>query len=173
MINKRTFNGTKKYVELYRVYDGDTIEIITKLDMFETKKRYMCRLKNIDSLELKPNKNIKDRPIMIEYAEKTKKILELLLTPILYIEFEEEDKYGRLLGTVYLTERIKCIYFYSYYKKGLNINSWFITNSLVNSYDGGTKEEYNIEWVIKNKENIDKILDELETNPNLKYELTN
>ena len=152
-IKKRTFNGCKKYVQLYNVYDGDTIEIITKLDRFEQNKRYMLRLKGIDALELKPKKTINDREIMIEYAKKIKYILSRILTPILYVEFEQEDKYGRLLGTVYLTKSILCCF----RKKELNINKWLLENRLVVAYNGGTKIEYNIDWIRRNMVNINYI----------------
>jgi len=153
---KRTFKGVKKYVSLYNVYDGDTIEIITKLDMFEKNKCYMLRLKGFDSLELKPKKTLENRKVFIEYAEKIRDILINLLTPILYVEFEGEDKYGRLLGTVYNTKVYNfCIYRYK--SPYLNINEWILNNKLALPYNGATKTEYTYDWILQNKNNINRI----------------
>lgn len=152
-IEKRTFKGVSRYVKLYRVYDGDTIEIITKLDRFEKPKRYMFRLNGIDAPELKPKIGDVNRLLTIEAAEKIKTILNYLLTSVLYIKFDGEDKYGRLLGTLWTTRK-KCCFFNSPDK---NVNLWLLTNKLVLPYNGNKKLDFTKEWLVNNMPNINYI----------------
>ncbi len=152
---KRTFKGQAKFVKLYRVYDGDTIEIITKLDVLEKKRRYMLRLSNIDTPELKPKLNVQNRQLIIETGEKIKSILSNVLTPILFVEFDGEDKYGRLMGTVYNTEKNWSSCFLR--KPLLNVNNWLLINRLAQPYNGATKKEFTRNWLVNNSQNIDNI----------------
>jgi|LakMenE01Jun11ns_1017448.scaffolds.fasta_scaffold9950404_7 endonuclease YncB( thermonuclease family) len=156
-IEKRTFRGIKKYVKLYRVYDGDTIEIITKLDRFERNKRYMFRLNGLDAPEIKPKMNIKFRNDIINMGIKVKEILEMVLTKDLYIEFDGEDKYGRLLGTVWTVKRgLFCCK-----SQYLNVNNWLLMNNLVLPYNGGQKTEISKYWLDYNKTNVNMIYDNI------------
>ena len=157
ILDRRTFKGVKKIVELYKVYDGDTIEIITKLDKFEQKKRYLLRLNGIDAPELKPKMNIENRNLHIETALKVKEILTNVLTNKLYVEFDSEDKYGRLLGNVFIIPYrpwyLSCCKL-NYNNKSNNINSWLLTNNLVKSYNGKTKDIFTKDWLLENSNNI-------------------
>ena len=150
---KRTFKGVKKYVQLHRVYDGDTIEIITSLDFFEKKKRYMLRLNGIDTPELKPKLNIQNRSLIIETSDKIKQILSKILTRILYVEFDGEDKYGRLLGRVWTVN-----YKFCFYKKiDINVNTWMLSNRLAIPYNGSKKVEFSKQWLVSNMGNINSL----------------
>ena len=150
---KRTFKGIKKYVKLYRVYDGDTIEIITKLDFLEKPKRYMLRLNGIDTPELKPKIQIQNRSLIIETSEKIKIILSKILTPILYVEFDGEDKYGRLLGRVWTIKYNFCCC----KKIDINVNTWLLSNRLAVPYNGQKKIEFSKQWLTSNITNINSL----------------
>jgi endonuclease YncB( thermonuclease family) len=117
------FSMKGKFVRcrVVKVYDGDTITIIFPFS--NAFYKHNLRLFGIDTPELRST-NI---------VEKTKAILardwlkKQILGNIVWVQFENEDKYGRLLGTVYKT------------RKEESINSQLIQNGFAVQYNGGKK----------------------------------
>ena len=82
-----------------QVYDADTCTLIAPFygKPFEVK----CRLNGIDSAEIR-SKN----PIEQNYALKARDYLKsIILDKIVWVRCGNMDKYGRLLGEIYLTQQ--------------------------------------------------------------------
>ena len=108
------------------IYDGDTCTIILKNNGYYQK--YKVRMYGYDSPEMKPLKNIKNRNEIIKKAKNAKKALSnKILNKIVTIKCGNWDKYGRLLGTIYI--------------KKFNVNEWMIKNNHGYVYKGGKKNK--------------------------------
>lgn len=97
----RTFADVKQMVKLKEVYDGDTIKIITRLDAKETFRVYSLRIHGIDTPEIR-TRNVLEK----KAGQAAKQVAMHILgsKSLLWVEFTKEDKYGRLMGKLYLTE---------------------------------------------------------------------
>lgn len=133
------------YVE--SVYDGDTItlgvpmilkthnykldnkDIIVEMDNQNNSiinASVKVRLHGIDTPELKPLKSLLNREKHIEDAIKAKEYLSSkILNKIIYVEFLENDKYGRPLVKLYQNE--------------ICLNDDMINKGYAKFYDGGKK----------------------------------
>lgn len=117
---KFTLVGNSMYVRVVDVYDGDTITVIFRFgNCFYNKK---CRIYGIDTPEIR-TKNSDEKKAGFEAKEYLK---SLVLGKVLWAAFDKEDKYGRLLATLWFdkdsTESIDKIMIraghgYSYYGK--------------------------------------------------------
>lgn len=98
MENTENFSlrGKSMKVKVLDVYDGDTITLAFKFERSFYKKR--CRVYGVNCPEIK-TKNKEEKKKGEEAREYLKKIV---LGKILKVDFEGEDKYGRLLGIVYV-----------------------------------------------------------------------
>jgi len=124
-IEYHTFANKIIKCKVVDVYDGDTITIVFRHYCFLEKHK--LRLFGIDAPEIKPSKNIQNRDNIIENAKKAKDALKnKILNKIVKVFFSKEEKYGRLLGTIF-------------YKKE-NINDWMINNNFAKPYFGGKKD---------------------------------
>lgn len=116
------------------VYDGDTITLIFPfLDSFFKKK---CRLDGIDCAEIRTKDLIEKK-----FGLETKSILQdKILNKIIYVKCGKDDKYGRTLITIFLTENDM--------KNNINsINTYLINIGKAYTYNGKTKKKFN-EWKI-------------------------
>ena len=87
---------------------------------------------------MKPPKSQKNRDKEIKAAKESKKFLsDLVDQKVIWMKCGEWDKYGRLLGTVFIIKR-KCLIC----KNKININQLMIQSGHAKSYDGGTKEVF-------------------------------
>jgi endonuclease YncB( thermonuclease family) len=150
-IKKFNLLGIKGNFYVKSVYDGDTIIILVPMnikvfsniskDLVDSNKpisnsenliyNYEIRLRlfGIDTPELKPLKNIPDRDTHIKKANESKNFLSNLIeNKIVTIEFKENDKYGRPLGIIYLTN------------SNTNINNLMIEKGYAKIYSGGKKD---------------------------------
>lgn len=141
-----TLNGIKTLGKVVDVYDGDTCKIVLAND--NVLLRFNCRLKFLDTPEMKPSKNKPNREIEIESAIKcrnkliqlttnckinlddklTKPQVKKLLTnnsKVIKVQCHEFDKYGRLLVEIYLEDK--------------TVNNILVEEGFAKSYDGGTK----------------------------------
>ena len=130
------FNNKKFYCKVIDIYDWDTITIAIRLN----KKIYKhkVRMFGYDSPEMRPLKNNVDRDIIIAKAKKAKKVLsELIMDKIVVIHIQKGtwDKYGRLLGVIY----IKVIQGVGLRAYNLNVNKYMIDNNYGYIYYGGAK----------------------------------
>jgi micrococcal nuclease len=125
-----TFDGVTKKCKVVDVYDGDTCTIVFKFRGVYNK--YKLRLSGIDAPEMKPLRSKERREIEIQKAHAARdQLAARILNKVVKVVFEHEDKYGRLLGTIYLKKE--------------NICEWMIENKLAVSYDGGKKADVNWE----------------------------
>ena len=152
-IKKFNLLGIKGNFYVKSVYDGDTIVILVPMnirvfsniskDLVDTNKpisneldqihNYEIRLRllGIDTPELKPLKSIQNREAHIKKANDAKTFLsQLIENKIVSIEFKENDKYGRPLGSIYLPDTNPII----------NINDLMIEKGYAKIYSGGTKD---------------------------------
>jgi endonuclease YncB( thermonuclease family) len=104
------------------VYDGDTIHIAAFT--FNKPFKWKLRLRGIDTPELR-TKNIQEKELGYEAK---KALSDKILGKILWIEDIKYDKYGRLLGTIYLDDE--------------NICDWMVAEGHAIKYDGGTKNKW-------------------------------
>jgi len=118
-----TFIGQTRKAKVIEIYDGDSCTIA----MWVGFQRYSFKLRlfGIDTPELR-TKNAAEK----EAGYKAKEYLVgLILGKKVKIVFaDKEEKFGRLLGTIYLN--------------GKNINQMMVTAGHAKEYFGGKKEEY-------------------------------
>lgn len=119
----------KKFeTKIVKVYDGDTCFAVFLLNNQPVK--FKIRMEGYDSPEMKPLLSQKNREEEIEKAKKAKSELErLVLNKIVSLECGKWDKYGRLLGKIFVKENNKIIH----------VNDYMIKNGFGYPYDGGTK----------------------------------
>ena len=119
--NKLQFNIN---VRLHSVYDGDTIKVVYYNKQIEEPVIVSCRLKGIDTPEMKPPKNIDNRTDILIAANAAREMTMLYFEnkpEIFKIGVEGLDKYGRWL----ITET--------------ELNEELIKGRLAKEYHGGTK----------------------------------
>lgn len=129
-INKLTWDDCEKFIpdfeygKVIKVYDGDTITLGTILQGKPYK--FSVRLEGIDAPELKtPNEIEKKAGYLVK-----SKLEDLILHQMVKININGYDKYGRILGKVYLNN--------------LCINDWLLENKYCYQYTGKTKSI--IDW---------------------------
>jgi endonuclease YncB( thermonuclease family) len=116
------------YGKVVKVYDGDTITIVTLLfngDVSSKSKLYKfnVRILGIDTPELK-TKNVGEKGLAIIARNA---LSELVLNKVVKLENVSYDKYGRILCNVYLDN--------------VNISEWLVSNNHAVLYNGGTKTQ--------------------------------
>jgi len=125
-----TYSSTPRFVpnltigKVVKVYDGDTVTIVSKLN--DELYKWSIRLYGVDTPEMRrSSKEEKSIAILVQKALE-KKIKNKLVT----MDVKSYDKYGRLL----------CILFYN----DININDWLLDERFAVPYDGKTKKV--IDW---------------------------
>ena len=111
-------------VRLHSVYDGDTIKVIYFNKQIEEPVIVSCRLKGIDTPEMRPPKNIENRNDILIKAHAAREVTANYFqnkNEIFGIHVEGLDKYGRWL----ITEK--------------QLNDTLIQDRLAVEYNGGTK----------------------------------
>lgn len=101
------------------VYDGDTCTCI--LEFNQKLQKFSVRLTGIDTAEMKS----KDPELKKKALAAKQYLSSMILNKIVRLECEGLDKYGRILGKVYLDD--------------VCLNTKMIELKYANSYDGGTK----------------------------------
>lgn len=128
-----SFAGYECMSKCVDIYDGDTcrIKFFYKNNIYQ----YSCRMKGYDTWELKPKKGNRTKESIEtekELAKKAKKKLEeLIYHKLVYIKFDDFDKYGRPLITVYLNKQDK-----------KSVNEIMIEEKYAKPYSGGTKKNF-------------------------------
>ena len=117
-----SLNNHKYKAKVVNVYDGDTIKVV--ILFHNTLTRFSLRMTGYDSPELR-TKNQDEKAAAIKARDA---LSSKINNKIIDLHCGKFDKYGRLLGTVYL--------------KNLNINQWMIDNNYGYEYDGGTKQKF-------------------------------
>jgi micrococcal nuclease len=126
-----SYQHVRKVVKVLRVVDGDTIDIVMSHDNKQVFK-HRVRLYGIDTPEKKPLKTNPNREREIEAAKRSTQAMVDKLQEnnnMVTILFYKNDKYGRLMGTLYD-------------RNGEDINQWMVKNGYAVSYFGKTKKAY-------------------------------
>lgn len=129
-VRKRTFKDKTLYAKVLSVYDGDTITVSTRLTSSEPFARYSVRLAGIDTPELRGPQ----RAAGLVVRDKLRGVLRP--GRMVIIDFDSEDKYGRLLGRVYTIKG------WWSRKRSVDICEWLVKCGYALRYDGGTKTEF-------------------------------
>lgn len=122
---KFSLKGKKCYCKVVKVYDGDTITV--NLLLHNKFSQFNIRMFGYDSPELR-TKNLveKEKGFEAQFF-----LEELLKNKIVFIVCDDFDKYGRLLGNVYVSKKD--------YKLGKSVNDLMISSGHGVPYFGGTK----------------------------------
>lgn len=122
-----SYQGKKLYAKVVDLYDGDTGRIVFRDNLRLV--QYKFRLYGVDTPELKPSLKLKDRDKEINNAKKARDFLGgLILNKVVFIEFLDFDKYGRLLVKIYKNRWSRTSY-----------NQILLEKGFGKSYFGGTK----------------------------------
>lgn len=132
-IPKWTCKDLTEYVKVVKVVDGDTIDIARL--MGEKVFQFRVRLYGIDTPEKRPPLSQTNRQEEITASIVSSNALKTILENakwLIRIDFIGEDKYGRLLGNIFIEEKDEWI----------NLNEWMIKNNYAKPYFGGTKKQF-------------------------------
>jgi endonuclease YncB( thermonuclease family) len=122
--NKFSLNGYKTYAKCVYVYDGDTIHVVFKMPNSSECFKWVIRMMGIDTPEMK-TKNTVEKAKAVQSRDFLKgKILD----KVVILDCLEFDKYGRLLGNIFLEGEEQ------------SLSQQMIANGHAKAYDGGTKE---------------------------------
>ena len=128
-IPKFSFKNKVIFGKVVKVYDGDTCQINTYINT--QIHRFNVRLDGYDSPELKSTNLIEE-----SYAKVSKKVLsELIMDKIVLLKCSDFDKYGRILGRIYINNTSN--------NELLEVNEYMIQSKLGYPYYGGNKEMFN------------------------------
>ncbi len=137
-VKKFTFEDEVKLAKCVYVYDGDTVQLVFPVQGILY--RWSCRLSGVDTPELRTRNKIEKK-----YGYQVRDALrERLTNKMVMVHCGEFDKYGRLLGQIYLKDD------YEQQTGGgggdsddlqkNSINQWLIDNNYAFAYDGGSKK---------------------------------
>lgn len=104
-LKRQSFANICKYCKFDHIYDGDTADIFF-LHNGEV-VRHAFRFYGYDSAEMKLPKNTLDRDTLKQKALDDKKFLsEIITNAHCVVKFMENEKYGRMMGEVWLVSDI-------------------------------------------------------------------
>lgn len=136
-----TYDGVITKGRVVSVYDGDTVTVAF-YDGSKVVKRPF-RMYGYDAPEIHPRKDIHNRDLHVRAGNSVKQYLsDCINNKIVWIRFCKEEKYGRLMGYIYLqrgkndsklTSECACM------------NQVIIDQRYGKLYDGGTKSEFTAE----------------------------
>ena len=126
--NTQPFVPNVKYGKVIKVYDGDTITIVSKPYRREPPYRFTIRLNHIDCPEMNSKDDNEWEAAHIVQEQLSHKILNKYVT----IKNRSIEKYGRLLCDVYL--------------KNECINDWLLENRYAVKYEG-KKKSVPVNWM--------------------------
>jgi endonuclease YncB( thermonuclease family) len=128
--NCEVFVPKIKCGKVVKVYDGDTITIATILPNDNTIYKFSVRLAHVDAPEIR-TKNKAEKYNAIFAAERLR---EKIMGKIIYLKNLKYEKFGRILGDIYLDSEDAYKDFYDN-----SINKWLLDNNYCVSYEGGKK----------------------------------
>jgi endonuclease YncB( thermonuclease family) len=146
-----SLDGRTTIGKVVNIYDGDTCKLCLFLDKeYKNLSRYNIRMNGYDCPEMK-TKNLLEK----RYAQFSKECFEKLVgNKLVKVYCKEFDKYGRLLGEIYVMQPNG---------QELHINQWMISNKLGYGYEGGTKSGFTAHWGDISHEEMRKIVSVPET----------
>ena len=125
-----TLEGDMKLCKVVDIYDGDTIKVVF-MDNNRINK-WNIRMEGYDSPEMRPSRKLENRDEIKKKAIEAKNYLKSLImneNQLVYLKCGKFDKYGRLLGYVYINE-----------EDTESVNEMMIKNNHAYEYHGGTKK---------------------------------
>lgn len=127
-----SLEGNFVQCKVVNVYDGDTCKVVFPLN--GEIYRWNVRLTGYDTPEMRPPRSQENRDEEIKAAYLARDFLKSKVMneeQLVYIKCGEFDKYGRLLGTLFLEENDE-----------VSVNDLMIDNGHGYAYDGGTKKRF-------------------------------
>ena len=124
-----SLEGEMKLCKVVDIYDGDTCKVVFKLK--DKLYRWNVRMNGYDSPEMRVSKSNPRRDDIKQKAILARDYLSSLVkneNQLVYIKCGEFDKYGRLLGTLYINKN-----------DNVSVNDMMIKNGHGYNYFGGTK----------------------------------
>jgi endonuclease YncB( thermonuclease family) len=125
-----TMEGLFLPARVKNVYDGDTMTIAVLPPWHQPAFPFVgkLRLSGIDAPEKKPRMDDPLRDLQMQAAARVQQIVTDKVQRIVWIEFFKNEKFGRMMGRVYLDQ----------FKRDC-LNDWLITKQLVKPYEGQKK----------------------------------
>ena len=127
---KFSLEGQTKLCKVVSVYDGDTCNVV--FDNNGVINRWNVRMNGYDTPEMRPSKKLPNRDEIKQKAILSRDFLKSLIfnnEQLVYLKCGKFDKYGRLLGDIYINEDDKD-----------SVNSLMIKSGHGYEYHGGTKK---------------------------------
>lgn len=138
----RSFKACTRYGRVHSVYDGDTIKVITKLHKGEPWALYSLRISDIDTPELRGPQ----REAGIAVRDAMCLMLPKGCTVQLTFHKVDEDKFGRLLGSVRRCKWTNHFLGLKRYALADSVGVQLLALQLALPFDGKGKK---IEWTAK------------------------
>ena len=124
--NKFTLDGYKTYAKCVKVYDGDTIHVVFKMPNNNECYKWVIRVNGVDTPEIR-TRNKYEKTLGYKARDYLR---SLILDKIIILQCLDFDKYGRLLGELYIEGNEK------------SISNQMIEQGHARAYDGGTKSKW-------------------------------
>ena len=133
-----SLKGKQFIAKIIDVYDGDTITVMFKV--FGKYFIFKCRIKHIDTPEIKKKVKPKNDEEKIKFEKEKKRAIiirdimrEKLLNKIVTLDCDKFDLYGRILVEFNIPET------------NIKIHTWLIENNYAKPYEGKHKEDWDFE----------------------------
>jgi endonuclease YncB( thermonuclease family) len=137
-LEKFTFKGLLTKAKIVSVYDGDTVTLVFYYHDQPIKDSF--RLAGYDAPEIKPAKTLPDRELHIKAGHHVRDYLcNLIEGAIVWVSFCQEEKYGRLMGDLYLVNITHPDHFEG---DEIHVNRLMIKKGYGKPYDGGRKSPF-------------------------------
>ena len=124
-----SLEGQYKLCKVVDIYDGDTIKVV--FDLNGSFYRWNVRMLGYNSPEMRVSVNNPARDTIKQLAIDSRDFLKSIIQnndQLVYIKCSGFDKYGRLLGTIYVNQ-----------DDNVSVNQLMIDNHKGVPYDGGKK----------------------------------
>ena len=126
-----TLEGQTKLCKVVDIYDGDTCRVVFNHNGCINK--WNVRMNGYDSPEMRPSRSLANRDEIKKKAVESKEFLRSLVAnsaeQLVYVKCGGFDKYGRLLGELYVN-----------LEDEKSVNQQMIDNGHGYEYHGGTKK---------------------------------
>lgn len=114
---KFSMEGKKTYALCVDVYDGDTVKLIFAINEGGPQFKWSVRLKGINTAEIRGTSGA-EKTLAVAARDRLR---DLVLAKVIVVDVGGFDKYGRVLGTLFL-------------KNGKNINELLVSEGLAEPY---------------------------------------
>lgn len=138
---RRTFKQVKQLVKISSVYDGDTLNILTRRHPKEPVREYPLRVYGIDTPELRTSNPLEKQAAHLV----TQVVKQKLRNKVVWVEFTKEECYGRLMGVVFPTvTHVRCGNI-RYACTGIPLSTFLMETRLARPYKGKRKKPWTTE----------------------------